>query len=86
MYKAKIQVLLKKSILDPQGQAVEKSLSALGYNKTKDVRIGRYIELIIDDTELKRAEDELRNICEALLVNPVIEYYKTELEEIEKKS
>jgi phosphoribosylformylglycinamidine synthase len=70
---------LRKSILDPQGKAVEHSLSALGYDAVKDTRIGKYVELKIDaasEDEAKRIADEA---CKKLLANPVMEDYEVEI-------
>ncbi len=79
MYSAKIKVTLRKSILDPQGKAVEHSFQALGYHKIKDTRIGKFIELKIDvstENEAKKMTDE---VCSKLLANPVMEDYDFEI-------
>lgn len=76
MYTASIKVKLRKSILDPQGKTVEHSLLSLGFNKVKDTRIGKYIELKLDvdsEEEAKKLTDE---ICKKLLANPVMEDYE----------
>ncbi|MBZ0203123.1 MAG: phosphoribosylformylglycinamidine synthase subunit PurS [Ignavibacteria bacterium] len=79
MYSAKIKVTLRRSILDPQGKAVEHSFQSLGYDKIKDTRIGKFIELKIDassETEAKKMTDE---VCGKLLANPVMEDYEYEI-------
>jgi phosphoribosylformylglycinamidine synthase subunit PurS len=65
--RARVLVRPKAGILDPQGQAVERALPALGFTGVSDVRIGRLIELDVEDAS------RLPEMCEALLVNPLIE-------------
>ena len=77
--KAKVYVTLKKSVLDPQGKAVQHSLSALGFNTVKDVRMGKYIELEMSETDPAKAEERVKSMCEKLLANTVIEQYRYEL-------
>ena len=62
----------KEGILDPQGQTVERALPALGFEGVHDVRVGRMVELTIED------ESRLPEICEQLLTNPLIEDYELE--------
>ncbi|MGZ4111006.1 MAG: phosphoribosylformylglycinamidine synthase subunit PurS [Tumebacillaceae bacterium] len=78
---AKIHVTLKASVLDPQGTAVTKSLHALGYDEVQDVRIGKYLEVKVDTTDRKVAEERVTEMCEKLLANTVIEKYTFELVE-----
>jgi phosphoribosylformylglycinamidine synthase len=77
--KAKVFVTLKKSVLDPQGKAVQHALSTLGFNEVKDVRVGKYIELELGDVQKAQAEQKIKTMCEKLLANTVIEEYKFEL-------
>ncbi len=71
---------LKKGVLDPQGKTVERALNSLGFQEIKDVRVGKYIELSLpNDLTLEKAEDQLKQICEKLLSNTVIEDYRFEL-------
>ena len=80
MKKVKIYVTLRESILDPQGSAVQGSLVKMGYAEVEDLRIGKYLELTIKDTE--RDIDTLVNeMCEKVLTNVVIEDYRYEVEE-----
>jgi phosphoribosylformylglycinamidine synthase PurS subunit len=62
----------KEGILDPQGQTVERALPALGFEGVSDVRIGRMVELTVED------ESRLPEMCERLLTNPLIEDYEIE--------
>ena len=82
MYKAKIKVTLKKSIFDPQGKAIQNGLHTLGYNNIESVRMGKYIEAVINNNDKKKIEVEVKEMCEKLLVNYNVETYSFELEEI----
>ncbi|MFE0506693.1 phosphoribosylformylglycinamidine synthase subunit PurS [Peribacillus butanolivorans] len=80
MYKVKVYITLRESVLDPQGAAVQQSLHSLTYNEVSDVRVGKYIELTIEDTD--RDLDQLvKEMCEKLLANTVIESYRYDVEE-----
>ncbi|MED1202664.1 phosphoribosylformylglycinamidine synthase subunit PurS [Heyndrickxia acidicola] len=80
MYKVKVFVTLKNSVLDPQGSAVMNALHSMNYQDVQDVRIGKFMELSIEASE--RNIDELINeMCQRLLSNPVIEDYRYEIEE-----
>jgi len=68
--KARVLVRPKAGILDPQGQAVERALPALGFTDVRNVRIGRLIELEVEDPS------QLAEMCERLLANPLIEDYE----------
>ncbi|MDN4525212.1 phosphoribosylformylglycinamidine synthase subunit PurS [Fictibacillus fluitans] len=81
MYKVKVFVTLKESVLDPQGTAVKGSLHRMEYNEVQDVRIGKYLELTIEDS-VKDLDQAIREMCEKLLSNPVIEDYRYEVEEV----
>ena len=79
--KAKVYVTLKKSVLDPQGKAVEQALSALGFLEAKNVRVGKYIEITVDEPSREKADARVQEMCRTLLANPVIELFRYELEE-----
>lgn len=81
MILARIHVTLKKSVLDPQGSAVTRSLHALGYDEVEDVRIGKYLEVKLTAEDRAAAEERVRAMCEQLLANTVIETYQIELVE-----
>jgi phosphoribosylformylglycinamidine synthase subunit PurS len=68
--RARVLVRPKEGILDPQGQAVERALPALGFNGVSNVHVGRLIELELDDAS------QLPAMCERLLANPLIEDYE----------
>ena len=77
----KIFVSLKKGVLDPQGKAIERSLHTLGYNEVEDVRAGKYLELEMAATSRQNAELRVREMCDKLLSNTVIEDYRFEIQE-----
>lgn len=79
MYSAKIKVTLRKSILDPQGKAVEHSIQSLGYKNILDTRIGKFVELNIDTNSTEEARLITDEVCKKLLANPVMEDYQFEV-------
>ncbi|NLZ38538.1 MAG: phosphoribosylformylglycinamidine synthase subunit PurS [Firmicutes bacterium] len=79
---AQIKVLLKESVLDPQGQAVEKALGTLGYNNIEKVRVGKYLEIMLAENNREAANKQVREMCERLLINAVIEDYTFTLVEV----
>lgn len=80
MVKVKVYVTLKESVLDPQGKAVSHALHSLGYQEIKDVRIGKYMELFVDPAG-RDVEEVVKEACDKLLSNPVIEDFRYEIEE-----
>ena len=74
--KAKIHVTLKQGILDPQGKAIEQALATLGYTSARNVRVGKYLELDLNEKDKAKAEVEVKSMCEKLLANPLIEDYE----------
>ncbi|MEK6759217.1 MAG: phosphoribosylformylglycinamidine synthase subunit PurS [Deltaproteobacteria bacterium] len=78
--KAKVYVTLKKGVLDPQGKAVMSALQSTGFDEVTDVRIGKFMELEIKDGQKDAEEARLKQMCEKLLANTVIENYRIELE------
>ncbi len=82
MFKAKVLVKRRPSILDPQGMAVEKGAKHLGFNNIRETRIGKYVEFTLDLADRKTAEVELDEYCNKLLINPNLEDFEYTLEEI----
>ena len=76
--KVKILVNLKPEILDPQGEAILRSLQSLGFNNINKVRQGKVIEIDIDDSNKDKVSEQAKKMCEKLLSNAVIEDYKVE--------
>ena len=81
MLKGIVTVSLKQDVLDPQGQAVLHSLKTLGFPETQNVRIGKSIEVWLNERDSQKAEFSLKEMCEVLLVNSVIEDYTFEIVE-----
>jgi phosphoribosylformylglycinamidine synthase subunit PurS len=81
--KATVVVELKPSVLDPQGKAIQHSLSALGFAGVEDVRVGKLFRITLAEGEQPRGdvETQLRQMCERLLANTVIENFSYTLEE-----
>lgn len=84
MFKAKVYVTLKAGVLDPQGKAVKGALMTMGYDETEEVRIGKYIELELNTENKAAAEERVKEMCEKLLANTVIEDYRFDIEEVAK--
>jgi len=79
--RVKIFVSLKPGVLDPQGKAIERSLHTLGYAEVQDVRVGKYLEVNLDAPSRAAAELRIREMCDKLLANTVIEDYRFEIQE-----
>ncbi len=76
---AVINVFLKEGVLDPQGKAAHHALDSLGFDGVDDVRIGKQIIIKLDTTDRAAAETEVKEMCETLLANTVIEDYTIEI-------
>ncbi len=77
-FRARVRVMPRPSILDPQGQAVSHALGELGFGGVADVRVGRTVELLLDAASVEVARDGALKMCERLLANPVTEDYVLE--------
>ncbi len=77
--KARVDITLKTGVLDPQGKAIQHALGALGFGGIEDVRQGKVIELDLAETDPAKAEAALKEMCEKLLANTVIENYRIEV-------
>jgi phosphoribosylformylglycinamidine synthase PurS subunit len=77
--KARVHVMLKSGVLDPQGEAVRHALGTLGFAGVNGVRQGKVIELDLDESDENRAREAVAAMCEKLLANTVIESYRIEL-------
>jgi phosphoribosylformylglycinamidine synthase len=77
--KVRVHVTLKPGVLDPQGAAVRHSLGALGFDGVEKVRQGKVIELQLAETDATKAEAQVKEMCEKLLANTVIENYAVEI-------
>lgn len=77
--KAKVHMTLRQGILDPQGKAIEHALESLGFKTVGEVRVGKYMEFELRETDKAKANATVKQICEQLLANTVIEEYRYEL-------
>jgi len=77
--KARVYVTLKNGVLDPQGAAVQHALGSLGFDGVDAVRQGKVIELDLAETDVAKAEASVKEMCEKLLANTVIEDFKVEI-------
>ena len=82
MFKVKVLVKRRPTILDPQGKAVEIGAKHLGLNNIKNTRIDKYIEFNVDTKDRKAAETEVNDYCKKLLANPIMEDFEFTLEEV----
>jgi len=80
VFAAKVDVMLKEGIADPQGQTIERALPALGMTGVSGVRVGKSIALTIDATDPREARARITEMCERLLANPVIETYEVHVD------
>ncbi|MFA6670161.1 MAG: phosphoribosylformylglycinamidine synthase subunit PurS [Bacillota bacterium] len=83
MFYAKVYITLKKSIADPQGNAIKEALLSMEYDGVKDVRMGKLIEIKLADKSSKEAEKRVRDMCDTLLANTVIEDYTYDILEVQ---
>lgn len=81
-YKAVVNVMIKGSILDPQGRAVEQTLKRLGHTNIEDLRVGKHIELTLSGERVE-VETQLKDIADKVLSNPVMEDVTFTLTELE---
>ena len=77
--KARVFVTLKNGVLDPQGKALGHALNGLGFGSVGEVRQGKVIDLELSETDAAKAQSALKDMCEKLLANTVIEKYEIEL-------
>jgi phosphoribosylformylglycinamidine synthase subunit PurS len=77
--KALITVRLKKGVLDPQGRAIADALHGLGFTEATDARVGKVIEISLDETDRVRGEARAKEMAAKLLANPVIESWQVEI-------
>jgi phosphoribosylformylglycinamidine synthase len=76
---AVVNVFLKEGVLDPQGKATHHALDSLGFDSVKEVRIGKQIIVTLDTQDREKAEAKVKEMCETLLANTVIEEYTIEI-------
>jgi phosphoribosylformylglycinamidine synthase PurS subunit len=77
--KAHVWVMLKSTVLDPQGQAIQRALSGLGYSQVQDVRQGKFFVLKLDGLSRDDATAQIQRIAKDVLTNPIIEEFRYEI-------
>ena len=82
MYLAKIYISLKPTVNDPQGLTIKGALHNLGFNEVTSVRMGKYVEVKIEENAQNRAQEQVNEMCRKLLANPIIENYAFELKKV----
>jgi len=82
LFLAKVFVTLKPTVNDPPGLTVMGSLKTLGFDSVESVRLGKYLEVKINESDRSKAETQVTEMCRKLLANPVIEEFRYELEEL----
>jgi phosphoribosylformylglycinamidine synthase PurS subunit len=77
--KAHVWVMLKSTVLDPQGQTIQRALASLGYNKVEEVRQGKFFVLALDGLSRDEAKSQVERIAKDVLTNPIIEEFRFEI-------
>ena len=77
--KFSVTVTLKKDVLDPQGKVVQNTLTNLGISNLKSIRQGKFFEIDIDEDDAVKAETKIKEMCQKLLANLIIEDYKVDI-------
>lgn len=80
MYLARVYIQLRPTVSDPQGQTIRGGLHQLGFDGVSSVRAGKYMEITLEAESESAASEQLRQMCDRLLANPVIEDYRFDLE------
>lgn len=82
MYLAKVYITLKPTVNDPQGLTIKGALHSLGFNNVNSVRAGKYIEIRVEEKDRAKAEQEIKEMCQKLLANMIIENFRFEIETV----
>ena len=77
----KFYIKPRKGVLDPQGRAVAENLRSLGFGNVKDVKVGKYIEVYVNETDKEKAVEEAKEMAKKAIVNEIIEDYEFEIVE-----
>ena len=77
--KARVTVMLKSGILDPQGEAIKNALNSIGYNEVSSIRQGKVIEINLNEMSEEKAKNSIEEMCKKLLANTVVENYQIEI-------
>ena len=77
--KAKVYITLKPGLLDAQGKTIKQALESLGFRGISDIRVGKYLEIILNHRRAGTARRDIERMCRKLLANPVVEVYRIDL-------
>lgn len=80
-YRCEVYIRPRADILDPQGDAVNKALANLNYQGVSEVKVGKYLTLLLESDSAQAAEAQLDEMCQTLLANPIIEDYELKVTE-----
>ncbi len=80
MFLARVYVTLKPAVNDPQGNTIQSGLQMLGFSTVQQVRMGKFLEIQVDEKDAQAAQAAVDAMCRKLLANPVIEDYRFEVE------
>jgi len=80
VFTAEVKITLKKVVADPQGQTIKHALESLGYKNLKEVRIGKLVNLKLEAKDQAEAEVKVKEMCQKLLANPIIEEFSYNLQ------
>ena len=81
-FKAEINIMPLKALLDPQGKAVSSSMKNVGLSEIQNVRIGKHITLEIEAENKNSASEKVKEACEKMLCNQIMEFYEFKIKEI----
>ncbi|WP_213975184.1 phosphoribosylformylglycinamidine synthase subunit PurS [Tepidanaerobacter acetatoxydans] len=81
MFLARVFTFPKTGVLDPQGSAIKATISNIGFKDVQDIQTGKYYEVRINACDAAKAKEIMKELCEKVLVNPVVEDYKFEIME-----
>jgi phosphoribosylformylglycinamidine synthase len=82
MIKARVEIRLKKGVVDPEGKNIVKALNLLGFKNVKDVKTSKVVYIFIDEMDEENALREVEEMCKKLLVNPVVNEYSIKIEDL----
>jgi len=82
MLRARIEIKLKKGVVDPEGKNIVKALHLLHFNEVKEAGVAKVIELLLDEEDANRARERAEEMCKKLLANPVINEYSISIEHV----
>ena len=83
IFLARVFISLKPTVNDPQGRTIQGGLRQLGFDTVRTVRAGKYMEIRLEEDSVDKAGQRVKEMCDKLLANPVIENYRFELEVVE---